>query len=475
MSAHGQQIKKADLAGKWYSASASQLKDELASYLSQAPAPKIRGRILGLVSPHAGYAYSGPVAASAFKAVEGLEDRTVFVVGFTHRKSFDGIAVFGGSGVSTPLGTLAVDTAAGLALTRLDPKIRVLDEAFADENSVEMILPFIQQTLVRPKAVLLAIGNQSYENCQILGRALATLLKDRTDALLVASSDMSHYLPYDQAVRIDKATSELVAGMNPDQLYSGSREAGHQLLCGISAVCATMIACRTLGADRFELLDRRNSGDISGDRSAVVGYMSGAFTASGTAPAAQPDTAAYSLSADQKKRLLGIARNTIETYLRTAKAPDLTETDPMLSAVTGVFVTLHKNGELRGCIGNIVGREPLYLGVRDMAVAAAVEDPRFPPVRPGELSQIDIEISVLTPLEKITDPQKIRLGQHGVLVQSGMRSGVYLPQVATETGWSLEQFMDSLCQHKAGLPASAWRTGQCAIYVFSAFVFGEKD
>ncbi|MBU1125562.1 MAG: AmmeMemoRadiSam system protein A [Candidatus Omnitrophica bacterium] len=181
------------------------------------------------------------------------------------------------------------------------------------------------------------------------------------------------------------------------------------------------------------------------------------------------------LNAIQRKRLLTLARESLETYLSTGKKLEVTETDPLLLKVMGAFVTLSKSGQLRGCIGNIIGRQPLYLTVRDMAVEAGVGDPRFPPVQAKELSDIGIEISVLSPLERVDSPEKIELGKHGVLVKRGFSSGVYLPQVATETAWSKEEFLSSLCAHKAGLPADAWKDPSTEMYVYTAEVFSEKE
>ena len=181
------------------------------------------------------------------------------------------------------------------------------------------------------------------------------------------------------------------------------------------------------------------------------------------------------LDSAQKRRLLEIARKTIQAYISTGKKPDFREDNKTLNEEMGAFVTLHKDGQLRGCIGNIIGRGPLYATVSDMAIQSATSDPRFKPVTEGEIDDIDIEISVLSPLERIYDPDKIVMGKHGVLIKSGFRSGVYLPQVATETGWTRDEFMDSLCMQKAGLPRDSWRTGGCEIHIFSAEVFGEKD
>ena len=180
------------------------------------------------------------------------------------------------------------------------------------------------------------------------------------------------------------------------------------------------------------------------------------------------------LNQAQKRRLLEIARKTLEDYLGKGEAEKIKEDDPALNEEMGAFVTLHKSGELRGCIGSMIGKGPLYLTIQNMAIAAATQDPRFPSVTKGELKDIDIEISVLSPMKKIDDPSKITMGKHGVLIQSGFRSGVFLPQVATETGWDRDTFMNNLCAHKAGLPADAWKKGKCEIFIFTAEVFGEK-
>lgn len=181
------------------------------------------------------------------------------------------------------------------------------------------------------------------------------------------------------------------------------------------------------------------------------------------------------LDTSQKKRLLEIARQSITEYLSSGKRISLNEDDPKLNEISGAFVSLHKHAELRGCIGNIVGQRPLVETVRDMAIESATGDPRFPKVETNELKDIEIEISVLSPLRKITDINEIKLGVHGVLVRRGWQSGVFLPQVATETGWGKEEFLSNLCAHKAGLSADAWKDPKTEIFIFSAFVFSEKE
>ncbi len=179
------------------------------------------------------------------------------------------------------------------------------------------------------------------------------------------------------------------------------------------------------------------------------------------------------LNDEQKKTLLSLARETISRYLEKGEIFNPQIDDQALCEVMGVFVTLRKADNLRGCIGNIIGTKPLYIGVRDTAIASATQDPRFSPLQADELEEVNIEISVLTPLEEVSDPGKIIMGTHGVLVKDSFRSGVFLPQVATETGWSREKFMNNLCAQKAGMKADAWEKGECEIYTFTAEVFKE--
>jgi len=181
------------------------------------------------------------------------------------------------------------------------------------------------------------------------------------------------------------------------------------------------------------------------------------------------------LNDQQRKRLLEIARQSIQTYLQTGKKLQVAETDPVLNQKMGAFVTLNKHGQLRGCIGNLVGSQPIYSTVLDMAIQASVGDPRFPKLSLSELEDVEIEISVLSPLERINSAEKIELGKHGVLVKKGFNSGVFLPQVATETGWSKEEFLNRLCSDKAGLPENAWKDKNTELYIFNAEVFSEKD
>lgn len=180
------------------------------------------------------------------------------------------------------------------------------------------------------------------------------------------------------------------------------------------------------------------------------------------------------LTMEEKDSLLRLARDTIKEYLVNAMKAPLPEARGVLAEKCGAFVTLHKDGELRGCIGNMIGYRPLIETIQEMAIAAATEDPRFTQVRSDELNEIDIEISVLSPLIKIKDVSEIIVGTHGILMRRGMQQGVLLPQVATEWGWDRDEFLRNTCR-KAGLPSDAWKDPKTVIEIFSAEVFGEKE
>jgi hypothetical protein len=253
---------------------------------------------------------------------------------------------------------------------------------------------------------------------------------------------------------------------------------GEAELCGGAAVYTAILAAKACGANRIKLLEYANSGDVTGDKGKVVGY--GAFAIMRlkeqemTPELKKEKGGSKMLNEKQQKVLLGIARKTIEEYIRTRKMPELKVEDPLLKEKRGVFVTLHKRGMLRGCIGYIMPLEELYKAVSKMAIESSTGDPRFPPVRTEELDEIEIEISVLTVPERINSVDEIEMGKHGVIVKKGYQQGVFLPQVATETGWSKEEFLNRLCYDKAHLPEDAWKDKDTEIYTFSAQVFKEE-
>jgi hypothetical protein len=474
------EVKEADLAGSWYPASKTELEGQLKSYLDAAKPENIDGNILAIIVPHAGYDYSGPVAAYGYKAVANKGIRTVIVLGFSHRKYLDGISVYGGDSWKTPLGEIPVDTAMTQKIIASNPRFRFQKELFDDENSVEMQIPFIQTALKEAKIVPIAFGNQNYSDAQALAAVISDLIKGRNDCLVVASTDLSHYHPYQDANSIDKHTIDVLDRLKAKEFYEESKM-GVCELCGVMPVTTSLLVAQNLGYDKIKRLKYANSGDITGDKSKVVGYLSAAIYKDGVAsspPAPRNDVTqkveSHMLNDIQRKRLLQIARESIVSFIKDGKRRAFSkEPDILLNQQTGAFVTLHEAGDLRGCIGNMAGDGPLYQTIADMAVEAATGDPRFQKLSADELNKIDIEISVLSPLQKVKSADEVKIPGHGVIVKRGFNSGVYLPQVATETGWSKEEFLTSLCAHKAGLRPDAWKDPATDIYIFTAEVFGE--
>lgn len=234
---------------------------------------------------------------------------------------------------------------------------------------------------------------------------------------------------------------------------------------------AVMLAAEKLGAVHSEVLDVADSGDASGDTSKVVGYMAAAFWTQKEKNMSEKNKAMQDeLNAEDQKLLKEIARKAIlsalsgETYEGPESVPDT------LQSPCGAFVTLTKNHQLRGCIGHIVASAPLVDTVRAVAAAAALEDPRFSPVTQKEWSDIDIEVSVLTPLERVENIDDITPGVHGLYIRMGRRSGLLLPQVATEYGWNRVTFLEQTCR-KAGLRKNDWKEPDVEIYWFKAQVF----
>ncbi len=477
--------KKADLAGVWYKFSPDLLEKEINDYLSAASIGDIGGEIIGCIAPHAGIRFSGPIAAYTYKALAYQKPTKIIVVGFSHKLHIpDCVAVFSEEDFETPLGNVSVDANISKKFIEYNPKFREFPKAFVSENSIELQLPFIARVFKGAEVVLLAMCDQDKNLSQFLSDALYNVLKNEKDFVIIASSDMCHYLPYFEAEKTDKDTIEIIKKFDPEAFYSSSLKTKHKLMCGYGAVYSVMRASRLLGANKSIILKYANSGDFEpATKNRVVGYVSALFVKKGE----QTETASSELlekdergnkdmlNESQRKELLKIARDTIKLYLETGQRFVPQTRDEELKQSMGAFVTLHKNGRLRGCIGRIIAAGPIDLTVRDMAIASATEDSRFSPVGLDELKDIDIEISVLSAMKKITDHEQIVMGKHGVMVEKGFRSGIYLPQVADETGWTRDEFMNNLCVNKAGISANAWKNGSCNISVFTAEVFGEKE
>ncbi|MCK9572683.1 MAG: AmmeMemoRadiSam system protein A, partial [Candidatus Omnitrophica bacterium] len=392
--------------------------------------------------------------------------KTVVIIGPSHHKLFRGFSVYASGAFFTPLGKLDVDESfAGKLIAQSDLAVFNAD-AFNQEHSVEVELPFLQSALKDFKIVPVVYSDVTFDDCKEFASLLNRVIGLRQDVLIVVSTDMYHGYSLKEAEDIDGLTLAALKRMDAEALYYGLRDGVFQMCGGFGAVTGLILA-KQAGYNNFELLSNTNSAQETGnykDGNWLVGYAAGVFYR-------KEDR--LMLNDSEKKRLLEIARSSIESFLKTSKPPDVKADQPNLLRSGGAFVTLHEDGMLRGCIGNIVTDTALYITVRDMAIASATNDPRFRRLKPEELKKVKIEISALSPLEKVNSADNIELGKHGVLVKKGFRSGVFLPQVAVETGWSKEEFLTNLCVEKAGLAPDAWKDKDTDIYIFSAQVFSE--
>ncbi len=464
-----QNIKSPNVSGQFYDADPQKLSNALKTYLSSADVIPIEEDVQIIIAPHAGYVYSGPVAGYSFKAVSQKKFKTIIILAPSHFYGFDGASVWGKGGFQTPLGTVSVDEEFTQRLIAFDPKFSFDSQAYEKEHSLEVQIPFLQNTFSDFKIVPVILGQMSFENCQKLAKAIDTLIGDRKDVLVVVSTDMSHYHDEKTARAMDLASLESIKKLDAQSFYKECR-LGVKEMCGFVPVTTALLLAKSCGLTA-QILKYAHSGDVTGDNERVVGYGSVIFYKG----ANEKESNAVNLNEEQKKKLLQFARQTIEQYVEKNNILEVKIDDSRLAFSEGAFVTIHKNGQLRGCIGHIVSDEPLQKTVRDMAIAACSQDRRFEPVSVDELNSIDLEISVLSRPFRIKDVSEIVLGVHGVIISKANAHGVFLPQVATETKWSKERFLSELCTQKAGLPANCYKDPATRIEIFTAQVFGEKD
>jgi len=473
-----QDIRKPAVAGQFYPADPEKLREQVENFLRRTKVVDIRGQILGIIAPHAGYMYSGWVAAHAFKQLIGKQFDVVVVISPSHVERFRGSSVYTKGGYETPLGVVPVDAKLAQKIASLNEWVYASDRGhrqehlFRREHAVEVELPFLQIVLGDFKLVPIVMGTQSYKDCQALAQALAEALKGKKP-LIVASSDLSHFHPYDKACKMDGELIKYIENYDYQGLARGL-DSGEIEACGGGPIIATMMAAQKLGANRAKVLIYKNSGDVTGDKSSVVGYTAAIlYKESKQIKEGKKVGVSLGLTDEEKRQLLEIARITIEKRVKGEKVPPFTVTSERLREPRGAFVTIKKHGMLRGCIGYVLPVKPLYQAVREMAEAAALRDYRFPPVTPDELEELQIEISALTVPKEIKDIHEIEVGKHGIIIEKGSYSGLLLPQVATEYGWDRITFLEETCR-KAGLPKDAWKDKDTRIMVFSAEVFGEE-
>lgn len=477
-------VREAAAAGSFYPADGVRLEKAVRAFLEEARPP--RGpRPLGLIVPHAGYVFSGAILADGIRQAQGQEYDTVVILATNHTaEPFEGASVFGGRAYRTPLGTVQADEELARALRKADPAFAFRPEVHLKEHSEEVPLPFVQVLFPRARVLTLVVGTDDGALCRRLGEALAVALRGKK-VLLVASSDLSHYPPYGEAVEADRKTLEAAVSLDPvlfrtvtEREERRGRPGLLTCACGRGPILVLLHALRALGARRGTVVSYANSGDtVFGEEDRVVGYGAVLFTGEEGPPdlsgLARPEVPEKMppLTAADRQALLRLARGVLERLFLTDTVPLPRPDSPALRAPRGAFVTLKEKGELRGCIGRMVPDTPLTLTVARMAVQAALHDPRFPPVKSWELPSLEIEVSALTPFAPVAGPGAVVVGRDGVLLEKDGRSAVFLPQVAPEQGWNREELLGHLCE-KAGLAEDCWKRG-ARLSTFQAEVFSE--
>lgn len=505
-----EKIRDSIVAGSFYPDDPYVLKMQIQDYLNNAAFLNI-DNIKALICPHAGYIYSGQVAAYSYKQIMNKKYDSIIIISPSHSEFFDFVSVFDGEAYRTPLGIANIDKKRSKLLVENNPDIRFSDKGHNEEHSIEIQLPFLQYLFKEINIIPIVIGSQTRQNIHSIGEAIGQLFKNE-NILIIASTDLSHYHPYGDAIILDKEVEKFVEKFDIENLENEFLRNNIEM-CGGGPVIAAMIAAKNLGANKAIIIKYLNSGDVSGERKAVVGYLSAALfedksknlnekeirikkdnltdknplnenhgnksnavNASGNISDenTSDDVTSMSLTKKEKIILLEIARESIKSAILGIKPNIPTINDIILNEKCGAFVTITLNGKLRGCIGNIRAVNPLRETVKMMAREAALNDPRFYPLTAKEIDNIEIEISVLSPFKLINNINEIKVGKHGLFIKKGYYQGLLLPQVATDYNWNRIQFLRQTCL-KAGLHENAWQDKNCEIYIFSATVFSEKD
>ncbi|MBF0424631.1 MAG: AmmeMemoRadiSam system protein B [Magnetococcales bacterium] len=468
----GVRVRPAAMAGAWY----PDKSEDLASFLDKAmdaaaPPPLTgQGNLRAMIVPHAGYRFSGQTAASAFKLIRGRALRRVIVIGPSHRQGFAGISTPEVTHFATPLGSVPLDLQA-IAALRASPLHRTLSGAHEAEHSIEIELPFLQRAIQGSwQLVPVLVGSLDPAGVAQIAETLRPLADDST--LVVVSSDFTHFgsnygyqpFPTDPQTssrirELDQGAIDRILALDGPGLLAYKQKT-QITACGLLPMA---ILLHMLGEGTTPtLLQYDTSGNMTHDYANSVSYVTMAFTR--TQPLAGSQDSA-SLPQDEMSLLLKLARAIVHKAViqrdGTLDAGEILGNVTLSARVqrpSGAFVTLKKEGNLRGCIGHIMPVKPLFQAVMENAVSAALMDSRFKPVTQEELASLTVEVSVLSPMRAIASLAEFRVGQHGIVLTKNGRRAVFLPEVATEQGWDRDTTLTQLAI-KAGLPGDAWKEG----------------
>jgi len=495
-------IRPAQMAGSWYSENKDQLAAEIDGIYREAKPPKIDGKIIALISPHAGYRFSGKAAASNYQLLRGQDVRRVVLLAISHHYPLRGASIPDVTDFETPLGLVPVDGKA-VARLRRSPVVSNVMQAEEGEHSLEIQLPLLQRALPKFSLVPILVGRMTDQDYVDLAAALAEIVDSHT--VVVASSDFTHRGanygyevpagPGDvqaRLARLDQGSIDQITKLSRPGLLAYAEKTG-TTICGLHPIALLLELLGRFPGSKPNLVSHYTSGDVTSDWSSSVTYIGMAFTGKWREESKLDEARAagegtFPVTDDDKRTLLRLARLSLEASVRKGRFdPDgITSipVTPSLARKAGAFVTLKcamgadgtctGHGEdLRGCIGTLEPSSSVYDVVSRRAASAALEDTRFPhTVTVEELPSITIEVSVLTPPRSVKSADEIVIGRHGIILSSGWNRATFLPQVAPEQGWDRETTLRHLAQ-KAGLPADGWKKAEFQVY--EAIVFSEDE
>lgn len=465
-------IRQSAVAGQFYPENKNQLIETILDFLKNVYPDQPKDQtIIGLLSPHAGYQFSGQIAAWGYKLLLNKKIDKVILIGQSHHQSFNSAIIDGCDYWQTPLGEIPVDINLRNQLIK-SSNFKINSEVHRIEHSLEVQLPFLQATIKSEFKILpILVGDDFPAEAQIIAHQLSQIII-QNNAIFIISSDLSHYPDYYQADLSDHKILKSISSGSVEKFQETVAEINQNNIpnlltpaCGQGAIKIGLHLANSVKVNSIKILQSANSGDFGSGKDKVVGYGSVGFF---------KERRDNLLNYQEQKTILDIATEVIESYANTGIMPDFQRFQPkeeVLNQKRGIFVTIKENSHLRGCIGTIEPIYPIWLGVAKMALSAAFQDPRFNPVSVDELDNLEYEISILSPCQKIDNWHIIELGKDGVIVSGQGKSGVFLPQVAEETGWDLETFLNHLCIDKAGLPADSWKNGIANLYIFQVQKF----
>lgn len=468
-------VRKPAVSGSFYPSSAKEILSMTKGWLHPVDA---KATPQAVIVPHAGYVFSGEVAASAFNRIPKRHPyKRIFLLGPSHRVGFSGASVDTlYAYAETPLGRVAIDIETGKELLKT-ASFTCRNDAHDREHCLEVQLPFLQMMYEEvPPIVPIVIGTQRLEILEDIADSLEPYFNEEN--LFVISSDFSHYPSYKDAQTSDLYLANAIEQGGLEEFLNALRYIRKMdfigqdtAACGACAIAVLLSMMDTQGRNQFDVdhVMYRNSGDSPyGDKDRVVGYNSIVITRNQKA-----DEHLFHFSDDEKRGMIAAARSAIYSALRMDYDGDITPVGILKEKGYGVFVTLHLNGRLRGCIGRFTSSDSLYETIQDMARSAAFSDPRFPSLSRSEAPRIDIEVSVLSPLKRISSVDEFKLGRDGIYMIKGSRHGTFLPQVATETGWSTEEFLGHCAQDKAGIGYYGWKDAE--LYTYQTEIVNESE